>query len=398
MASQRSRNARGATRSNGGSGEEHILWQQIQEDLRAIVDEVNTSNDNTRQLIAQDSYVARNAGTESSSSEVADVDAALSKLDTLLRGGVKITDSLLGKIKAVIDKVNILRAVQKGKEDADLSAIQQASASRERGTGAAGRTGSARLNNSREKDRERDRDTKDRDKDREREKDKKKDEDKDVYDFDAGGDSPAPSPPVGGGHTRRLGSGGGGAGSDRSARDSVPPRAGDRGDTPANSKADSAEPQPPPSASAAGGQGGTAAIQRSKVTFVKGQDVAFKTKASATEQSDWYLGRVLQVLGEGKSRRYKVRDEDPEVEEEKRTEYRTSASNMIPIPNAGTDLPPLEKGKTVLAMYPKTTTFYKAAVVSTDAETGSISLWFDGEESGDKIQEVERRYVLEYRA
>ena len=71
MASQRSRNARGATRNNGGSGEEFTLWLQIQEDLRTIVDEVNTSNENTREIIAQDSYMARNT-------ESADIDQALS--------------------------------------------------------------------------------------------------------------------------------------------------------------------------------------------------------------------------------------------------------------------------------------------------------------------------------
>jgi SAGA-associated factor 29 len=397
MASQRSRGARGAGRNNGGSGEEHLLWVQIQEELRAIVDEVNVSNDNTRELMAQDSFVARNAGTENTSSEIAEVDAALSKLDTLLRGGVKITESLLAKIKAVMDKVGLLRAVQKGKEDADSAAIAAVSSSRERGAAQAGRTGSARLNSHREKERDRKED-KERDKapEREREKVAKKEDDKDVYDFDAGGDSPVPSPSVSG-HTRKLGSGGGGAGSDRSARDSVPPRErgdrGDRADTPANSKAGSAEPQLPPSAGVAG-----TAIQRSKVTFAKGQDVAFKPKSGPSEQADWYLGRVQAVLGEGKSRRYKVRDEDPEMEEEKRAEYRTSASSMIPIPNAGTDLPGLEKGKTVLAMYPSTTTFYKAAVVGTDPETGKINLRFDGEETTAMIQMVERRYVLEYRA
>ncbi len=108
--------------------------------------------------------------------------------------------------------------------------------------------------------------------------------------------------------------------------------------------------------------GNAPAGQRSKViSFIKGQDVVFKPRAaSPNDSTDWFLGKVQQVLGEGKSRRYKVKDEDPDLPPEQRPEYRTSASSMIPLPPVGQELPEYEKGKIVLALYPDSTTFYKA--------------------------------------
>ncbi|KAK0629439.1 SGF29 tudor-like domain-containing protein [Bombardia bombarda] len=192
-----------------------------------------------------------------------------------------------------------------------------------------------------------------------------------------------------GSHSRRLG-GSAGGGSDRSGnRDSVPPRGGDR-DTPG--KGDSV----PPESSV--GAGSATAAQRAKVTFHKGQDVVFKPKPSATtESTEWMMGKVQQVLGEGKSRRYKVQDADPDLPPDQRVEYRTSASSMIPIPAADVVLPELDKGKTVLALYPDSTTFYKAEVMGADAATGRVSLRFEGEENSVTLQLVDRRYVVEYR-
>ncbi len=49
---------------------------------------------------------------------------------------------------------------------------------------------------------------------------------------------------------------------------------------------------------------------------------------------------------------------------------------MIPIPAPGLELPDYEKGKIVLALYPDSTTFYKAEVMGSDAATGKVSLRF----------------------
>ncbi|KAI1162868.1 hypothetical protein F5B18DRAFT_662171 [Nemania serpens] len=202
---------------------------------------------------------------------------------------------------------------------------------------------------------------------------------KDPWDFNPD-DSPMPSPNAS--VSRRMGGGGGNKG-ERS--DSVPPKMPDRS-TPA-AKAGSAEPQPGPSNP-----------MRTKQIFAKDDEVAFKPKPTGNELTDWILGIVQEVRGEGKSRRYRVLDADfDENQNHHQKDFRTSASSMILIPKEGTVLPPLEGGKIVLALYPNTTTFYKAEVMGMDG-TEKVNLKFEGEESSNTMQAVTRRHVVEYRA
>ncbi|KAI0390548.1 SGF29 tudor-like domain-containing protein [Xylariaceae sp. FL0594] len=184
---------------------------------------------------------------------------------------------------------------------------------------------------------------------------------KDLYEFEAG-DSPVPSP----NHNPRARA----TGKDRG--DSVPP------------KPDRSTPV------------GTVDNNRSKQIFAKDDEVAFKPKQGGNEQTDWILGIVQEVRGEGKSRRYKVLDADFEGYHTQK-DYRMSASSMILIPKEGTVLPPLEEGKIVLALYPNTTTFYKAEVMGMDGDK-KVHLKFEGEESSNTMQAVTRRHVVEYRA
>jgi RNA recognition motif-containing protein len=136
----------------------------------------------------------------------------------------------------------------------------------------------------------------------------------------------------------------------------------------------------------------------SRVIFSQDQDVAFKPKPPTPDYAaEWYLGRVTRVVGEGKSLRYNVRDEDPDVPPPDRKEYRMSAKAMIPISPPSAELPQLPKGKTVLALYPDTTTFYRAEVIGLDAITGNVGLRFEGEEQSGTQQFVERRFVMDYR-
>lgn len=259
----------------------------------------------------------------------------LAPLDAVLRKGVKINDEGLAQVKKIIEETKILSALQKAKEKESLEQSLPRSTSRAKDSAPASS----------------------------------------VYDFDGSGDSPVPSPNPS--VARRMaGSSGGKA--DRS--DSVPPKL-DRS-TP---KAGSVEPQGP-----------AAGLARSKVTFAKGDEVAFRPKPQNNEQTDWILGIVEDVRGEGKSRRYKVLDADVDDAGEKKT-FRTSASSMIAIPKDGTPLPPLENKKLVLALYPNTTTFYKAEVMSMDGD-GKVNLKFEGEESSNTMQAVGRRHVVEYRA
>jgi len=139
-------------------------------------------------------------------------------------------------------------------------------------------------------------------------------------------------------------------------------------------------------------------IRHTDSAFIKGQEVVFK--AGDGETSEWMLGSVTQVLGEGKSRRYKVMEEDPDIPREQRPEYRLSVKSMIPLPPVGAELPNLEHGKMVLAMYPDSTTMYKAEVVSIDMKSGKVCVRFEGdEEEGVALTHlIDRRHVVDYRS
>ncbi|KAI0521956.1 hypothetical protein F5B22DRAFT_634330 [Xylaria bambusicola] len=259
----------------------------------------------------------------------------LDKLDQLTRQGVKLNEAAAQAFKEKMEKIRVLRAIAKHNEE-----TQEAS--------------SSRLGGQR----------------------------KDPWDFNPD-DSPMPSPNPS--VSRRVG--GGGGGSNKGDRgDSVPPKFGDRS-TPA-AKAGSAEPQPGPTANSI----------RTKQIFAKDDEVAFKPKPTGNEQTDWILGIVQEVRGEGKSRRYRVLDADfDENQNHHQKDFRTSASSMILIPKEGTVLPPLDEGKVVLALYPNTTTFYKAEVMGMDGSE-KVNLKFEGEESSNTMQAVTRRHVVEYRA
>ena len=129
-------------------------------------------------------------------------------------------------------------------------------------------------------------------------------------------------------------------------------------------------------------------------------------------EGEGILCRVTSVIGEGKQRRYEIIDADPDPPTPS-VPYRASVNHLIPIPppSSNTTLPDLSKGKNVLALYPGTTTFYKAEVVTVwrqidgkvKKEDGSkegepvdnlVRLRFEGEDEADREMSVERRYVL----
>lgn len=85
-------------------------------------------------------------------------------------------------------------------------------------------------------------------------------------------------------------------------------------------------------------------------------------------------------------------DCDPDPTQTTSSPYRVTWKELLPIPSSEVGLPVLEHGKLVLAVYPQTTTFYKAEVVS---QTGTkVKLRFEGEEEAGKTEDVDRRYVL----
>lgn len=108
------------------------------------------------------------------------------------------------------------------------------------------------------------------------------------------------------------------------------------------------------------------------------------------------LCSVTSVIGEGKQRRYEIRDVDDSAATT--PPWRASVSALVAIPpiEMNDKLPVLGGGRQVLALYPGTTTFYKAEVASAkgDGKKGVVRLRFEGEDEMDKETEVERRYVL----
>ncbi|KAJ4305649.1 hypothetical protein N0V90_001180 [Kalmusia sp. IMI 367209] len=129
-----------------------------------------------------------------------------------------------------------------------------------------------------------------------------------------------------------------------------------------------------------------------------------------TTEGEGILCRVTSVIGEGKQRRYEIVDSDPDVVS---TPYRASVAHLVPIPPEASNLslPSLIPKQNVLALYPGTTTFYKAEVVSGWKSGGAnggikkeggdekgkeffVTLRFEGEDEVDMVNSVERRFVL----
>lgn len=145
---------------------------------------------------------------------------------------------------------------------------------------------------------------------------------------------------------------------------------------------------------------------RTKITFAKDAEVAFKPKiAGETGEHDWIQGVVVKVIGEGKSRRYDVKDPfppdvDPNNPSEKPAEgvvHRSSASSMVPIPPEDAILGDYEPGKRVLALYPGTSTFYRADVKRMLNGGAQVELQFEEEESEALLKVVDRRFVLDHK-
>ncbi|CAO2651954.1 Nn.00g002370.m01.CDS01 [Neocucurbitaria sp. VM-36] len=137
------------------------------------------------------------------------------------------------------------------------------------------------------------------------------------------------------------------------------------------------------------------------------------SSSSANYEGEGILCRVTSVIGEGKQRRYEIIDADPDPPTPSMP-YRASVNHLIPIPPLASNmtLPDLPKGRNVLALYPGTTTFYKAEVVAgwkvsdwkVKKEDGGkegeqvenlVRLRFEGEDEADREMSVERSEWIE---
>lgn len=94
---------------------------------------------------------------------------------------------------------------------------------------------------------------------------------------------------------------------------------------------------------------------------------------------------------------FEIQDVEPEPDDTGNlpAPYRASVNSLVPIPLSATGLGEFSKGKLVYALYPNTTTFYKAEMAGSSKSKDMCKLRFEGEEERDKEMEVERRYVLD---
>jgi len=152
-------------------------------------------------------------------------------------------------------------------------------------------------------------------------------------------------------------------------------------------------------ASAAGGK------PTNRFTLTKGEVVYCRHPTSGASRNsngadapegEGILCRVTAVIGEGKQRRYEVQDADTSGPAPAPPQ-RASVSQLIKIPESNEGLGGLERRRGVLAMYPDTTTFYKAEVSEVWSGEGKakanemVKLNFQDDEV---VREVERRFVL----
>jgi SAGA-associated factor 29 len=148
---------------------------------------------------------------------------------------------------------------------------------------------------------------------------------------------------------------------------------------------------------------GTEQLKESKArSFLIGAEVFYRSKKATHPRGSNNIGDdgegilcgITNITGEGKSRRYEIKDID---EAEDGAVYRARIDQIVAIPSANEGLPDPQLRKMVLAMYPGTTTFYRAevrGVKGKDVPSGHIKLKFEDEEEKDKESIVEKRMVL----
>ncbi|KAI9664387.1 MAG: SAGA HAT/Core module component [Alyxoria varia] len=132
-----------------------------------------------------------------------------------------------------------------------------------------------------------------------------------------------------------------------------------------------------------------------KQKFAIGTEVFFRHKAKENREGEGIQCKVTGILDNGKQRRYEIQDPEPNESGEMPPPYKAAVAQLVQIPPPGSVLPDIPKGKQVLALYPQTTTFYKAELVGMKRDM--CRLRFEGEDEKDKEQDVERRYVLDAR-
>lgn len=133
-------------------------------------------------------------------------------------------------------------------------------------------------------------------------------------------------------------------------------------------------------------------LSKGEIVFCRHDPKNYDPKKGDPPEGEGILCRVTAVIGEGKQRRYEVQDADTSGDPP--PPQRASVAQLIQIPGVNKGLGDLAKGRSVLAQYPDTTTFYKAEVSEGwrfGPGSEMVRLNFQDDEA---VREVERRFVL----
>jgi len=144
----------------------------------------------------------------------------------------------------------------------------------------------------------------------------------------------------------------------------------------------------------------------------EGRKVAFHPPPSAgstveTDENTWILAVVTKCINQDKNR-YEVQDAEPQEDGQPGQCYNTTLRAIIPLPDANAPpqsaahlnaYPHFSTGSVVMALYPDTSCFYRAEVVSSPNETlpagkGLYKLKF--EDDDDQEHSVAPQWVVEW--
>ncbi|EJD50702.1 hypothetical protein AURDEDRAFT_111917 [Auricularia subglabra TFB-10046 SS5] len=147
--------------------------------------------------------------------------------------------------------------------------------------------------------------------------------------------------------------------------------------------------------------------RQKKAAYKERRTIAFRVPTSEgrdASDAEWILARVIKVLDPNN---YVVQDADPEAPAPP-PEYPTTRQSMLPLPDMESkdpfrDVPAFLPGQTVLALYPETTSFYRAQIISggprdrnagANKNSATYRLKFDDDEDQEKL--VSAQWVVEY--
>jgi len=149
-----------------------------------------------------------------------------------------------------------------------------------------------------------------------------------------------------------------------------------------------------------------------KQSLQVGRKVVFRPPKSAdAEEGTWIVAIIVKVLSSDKQSKYEVQDVEPQDDGQPGAIYTANLKSIVPLPEAGVPVgnpahinfhPIFAVGSVVLALYPDTSCFYRADVISnpraekdpSNKHTPAYQVKF--EDDDDMLHTVSAYWVVEY--